>query len=73
MTTTCQMPIGVYKGQDVRTVQTRYLMWWATLAVIPERHPEVFAEVMWVIHERTADPAAVHKEFTELIAAKSAE
>lgn len=64
------MPAGMYKGQDVRTVQSRYLMWWATIPIVPQRHPELFREVMKVIHERTADPVAVHKEFTELIAEK---
>lgn len=73
MSAPCLMPLGKYKGHSVDSVQTRYLMWWATLPIIPKRHPEVFREAIRTIHERTADPDAVHKEFTELIATKSAE
>ena len=61
------MPQGMYKGQPVDTVPTRYLMWWATLAVIPKRNGDIFVEVMRVIHERTANPEGVLQEFLDVL------
>lgn len=66
----CNMPLGMYKGQSVDSVPTRYLMWWATLPIVPKLHPEVFTEAMRVMHERTSKPDEVLKEFIDSIAEK---
>lgn len=63
MAAVCHMPFGKYKGHNVRSMQTQYLLWVASLPTVSHRYPNLASEIFEIIHERTANPAALVEEF----------